>query len=377
MSAAAALLTPVNVSAPGATPLPTGEAIDLVVNVESAFQMLVAEFGAGPAPDAELGALTLDSSGAVDADREQKTDQATDSDDQTLIDMMTTLCAWQPPLLPAQGADTAVGADAGNADDAGATATPESGTGAAAITAIVADAPGSGSWLPQAELPVVADADAPAAIANANGTDAMLAAARSSVSRQPQQAAPDPQLAEMVTAVVAETTPVARQKSTTSGVEALLSQVDAATSGTLLRMPVVSSSATRTVAVPVHDARWPEAVATQIRWAVADGVQSATLKLVPEHLGPVELHIELKDNQVNVNFGASQADTRQALQEALPRLREVLAGAGITLGQANVQQQSGRASQSATHNPRLQRDDAAESVATHTRMALGLVDLYA
>jgi flagellar hook-length control protein FliK len=153
--------------------------------------------------------------------------------------------------------------------------------------------------------------------------------------------------------------------------------VDAAGGGNLLRMPVVSSAVTRTVAVPVHDPRWPEAVATQVRWAVADGVQSATLKMVPEHLGPVELHIELKDNQVNVNFGATQADTRLALQDALPRLREVLAGAGITLGQANVQQQSGRASQFAAPGARQQRDEAVEGVVTQARLALGLVDLYA
>jgi flagellar hook-length control protein FliK len=207
--------------------------------------------------------------------------------------------------------------------------------------------------------------------------DAALASLPGAAPVPAHPAAMDPELNELVAAVSGGANPLTRPRAAAAAVESLLSPVDAVSGSNLLRMPVISSSIARTVAVPVHDPRWAEAVATQVRWAVADGVQSATLKMVPEHLGPVELHIELKDNQVNVSFGASQAETRQALQDSLPRLREVLAGAGIALGQANVQQQSGRASHTAAAGARLPRDEAVEGVVSHARVALGLIDLYA
>jgi flagellar hook-length control protein FliK len=138
-----------------------------------------------------------------------------------------------------------------------------------------------------------------------------------------------------------------------------------------------TSDIARTVAVPVHDARWPEAVAAQVRWALADGVQSATLKLVPEHLGPLEVRIELKDNQINLNFGATQAETRQALEDSLPRLREALAGAGLALGQASVRQDSRPASHpSDGPRPAVREPDADEAISS-ARILLGLVDEYA
>jgi flagellar hook-length control protein FliK len=138
-----------------------------------------------------------------------------------------------------------------------------------------------------------------------------------------------------------------------------------------------TSDIARTVAVPVHDAHWPEAVAAQVRWALADGVQSATLKLVPEHLGPLEVRIELKDNQINLNFGANQAETRQALEDSLPRLREVLAGAGLALGQASVQQDSRPASHSSGGSRPAVRELGADQPVSSARILLGLVDEYA
>lgn len=135
--------------------------------------------------------------------------------------------------------------------------------------------------------------------------------------------------------------------------------------------------AQRVIDVPVRHANWPEAVAAQVRWAASEQVQSATLKLTPEHLGPLEMRVEVRDNQINVNFGAAQAETRQALEQALPRLRDIMAGAGLSLGQASVQQEAGRASQFAAGHGHTAREEAADEAVATTRLALGLVDTYA
>jgi flagellar hook-length control protein FliK len=133
----------------------------------------------------------------------------------------------------------------------------------------------------------------------------------------------------------------------------------------------------RTVSVPVHDARWSAAVANEVRWCAQAGVQSATLKLVPDNLGPIELHVDMQDNKVNVSFAANQLDTRTALEQSIPRLRELLAGSGLTLGQANVQQETRRDSQFAAVTPRVAAGDHSDAEVHTARIAIGLIDEYA
>jgi flagellar hook-length control protein FliK len=60
------------------------------------------------------------------------------------------------------------------------------------------------------------------------------------------------------------------------------------------------------------------------------------LRLSPEHLGPLEVRIAVQNDQVSVWFGAAHADTRNALENALPRLRELFAAQGMSLTDAGV-----------------------------------------
>jgi flagellar hook-length control protein FliK len=134
-----------------------------------------------------------------------------------------------------------------------------------------------------------------------------------------------------------------------------------------------------TISVPVANGDWPHAVAAQVHWFVNNDIQSATLRLSPEHLGPVEVRIDVHDSQVNVTFSAAHAETRAALEQTVPRLREILAGGGLTLGQANVQQDPRPGSQPAATpaRPAFTAAQAVEPVAVATSQGLGLVDEYA
>ena len=145
--------------------------------------------------------------------------------------------------------------------------------------------------------------------------------------------------------------------------------------GSATQAPSVEAS----ISVPVANGGWPHAVAAQVHWFVSNDIQSATLRLSPEHLGPVEVRIDVHDSQVNVNFSAAHADTRAALEQTVPRLREIFAGSGLTLGQANVQQDPRPGSQSSATpgRPAFTAAQAAEPVAVATAQGLGLVDEYA
>jgi flagellar hook-length control protein FliK len=138
-----------------------------------------------------------------------------------------------------------------------------------------------------------------------------------------------------------------------------------------------SSPVERTINVPVQHPAWTEAVSGQIRWFAEQGVQRATLHLTPEHLGPVEVSLRLDKGQLDVNFSAASPETRVALEQSLPQLRDMLGGAGLSLGQAQVQQQMRQGSQNTFQPDRLAADrDVGESLA-RVPLRLGLVDEYA
>ena len=93
---------------------------------------------------------------------------------------------------------------------------------------------------------------------------------------------------------------------------------------------------------PVGTAAWRQELANTVNLMIDRGEQSATLRLSPEHLGPLEVRIAIREGETSLWFGAAHADTRHALEQALPRLREQFASAGLSLGQSSVSQGSPR-----------------------------------
>jgi len=73
-----------------------------------------------------------------------------------------------------------------------------------------------------------------------------------------------------------------------------------------------------------------------------DGVQSARLKLHPENLGPLDVRIQIEEDGARVWFAAQHGQTREALEAAIPRLRELFADQGLQLVRADVTSGDGR-----------------------------------
>lgn len=99
------------------------------------------------------------------------------------------------------------------------------------------------------------------------------------------------------------------------------------------------------VATPVHSPNWSAEVGQRVVWMAKNDVQEAQLSVNPPHLGPIEITLSLKDDNATAHFSSPHAEIRAALEEALPRLREMLAGAGVQLGQSDVGAQSQQAFQ--------------------------------
>jgi flagellar hook-length control protein FliK len=143
--------------------------------------------------------------------------------------------------------------------------------------------------------------------------------------------------------------------------------------------PHAHSAATHTVHSPVGSSAWADEVGTRVVMMTESGNHTASLKLSPEHLGPLEINITVRDDKASVWFGAAHADTRAAIETALPRLREMFESQGLSLADAGVFREPPR-EQPAVKNDSMsagQGDAAEEVTSVSTRARLGLVDAYA
>lgn len=139
-----------------------------------------------------------------------------------------------------------------------------------------------------------------------------------------------------------------------------------------------------TVESPVASPAWAPEVGQKIAWMSVSNHHVAELHLNPPNLGPLEVKLSVHNNQATVQFISHQHEVRAALESAMPRLREMLMGNGIALGNATVD--SGAFQQSAfsqQDNPRRQSAFLHEplqqmaSPALRVSRLLGKVDTFA
>jgi flagellar hook-length control protein FliK len=81
---------------------------------------------------------------------------------------------------------------------------------------------------------------------------------------------------------------------------------------------------------------WDNQVSQKVVWMVGGADQTASLTLNPPDLGPVQVVLNVNNDQATVAFHSATPEVREALENAMPRLRDMLSDAGVTLGEASV-----------------------------------------
>lgn len=161
----------------------------------------------------------------------------------------------------------------------------------------------------------------------------------------------------------------------------------------LNQQAAVSGQAVERLTPPVGSQGWDQAVGQKVVWMAAGGIQSASLTLNPPDLGPLQVVLHVNNDQADATFVTAQPEVKQALEAAMPKLREMMDAAGIQLGQATVNtgmpnQQQGANQQQAANGGSASRlgvsgDDSAELHVSTVPMrpksngGLGLVDTFA
>jgi flagellar hook-length control protein FliK len=98
---------------------------------------------------------------------------------------------------------------------------------------------------------------------------------------------------------------------------------------------------------PLNQASWDQTFAERIQWLVSHKLQGAQIKLNPAHLGPMEVRIQVQNDQASIHFTSAHAVVRDTLEAALPRLRDMLDGSGVELVDVDVSGESSAEQRSA------------------------------
>lgn len=160
-----------------------------------------------------------------------------------------------------------------------------------------------------------------------------------------------------------------------------------------IRTPIHANDPVR-METPVGAEGWDTEIGDKLVWMVGRQEQRADLVLNPPQLGRVEISLTLNGDQTSAAFVSANPAVREALEAALPRLREMFADAGLSLGQAQVGADSGnnaanqspgnqenRENSSRYSNPRDGTNDVNMQRLTGSgqwlRQGRGLVDVFA
>lgn len=111
------------------------------------------------------------------------------------------------------------------------------------------------------------------------------------------------------------------------------------------------------LATPLQHPRWANDFGQQFLTLTRSGANMpriAELRLDPPDLGPLHISILVSDNVAHAHFVSSHAAVRHAVESALPGLQQLLAQAGISLGQTSVNDQSS-SQHMFEHSPTMRR----------------------
>ncbi|MEM1187742.1 MAG: flagellar hook-length control protein FliK [Pseudomonadota bacterium] len=99
------------------------------------------------------------------------------------------------------------------------------------------------------------------------------------------------------------------------------------------RMPEFSLSR------PPEDPEFAGELTTRMKVLVRDGVREARINLHPAELGRLQVTVSTEGDQARISFMAETSAARDAIEQSLPRLRDMLEQNGLQLAQSDVGQQ--------------------------------------
>ena len=141
------------------------------------------------------------------------------------------------------------------------------------------------------------------------------------------------------------------------------------------------------VSEPFNSSGWSKAMNKQIVWMANQNIKAAEIRLNPANLGPVEVRLEINDDQINVALSSRHAAVREAMEMTMPKLREMLENDGLNLSDSNISHQSfaeQRQQQAENqdtgklghHLPHVEQESVTDNVVMQEMTSTSMVDYF-
>lgn len=127
------------------------------------------------------------------------------------------------------------------------------------------------------------------------------------------------------------------------------SQTNPSSTHTISMMPTVSTTQAATMNAPVAQPTmhlnsqlgseaWQQQLSQHMLFFSRQGVSQAQIRLHPEELGSLNVHLRIEDNQAVLHFASPHSHVRAVMESMMPVLRNALQESGIHLAQSSVGQ---------------------------------------
>lgn len=111
---------------------------------------------------------------------------------------------------------------------------------------------------------------------------------------------------------------------------------------TLIASPASAASTLQSALqqpIDLHAKQASTMVGERIMMMIAQGKQEVTIRLDPAELGSMHIKLQVQQDQVQVTIQTQVGQSRDIIEQNLPRLREQFAQQGLNLSEASVEQQ--------------------------------------
>jgi|GEM_PF-6580703 len=145
----------------------------------------------------------------------------------------------------------------------------------------------------------------------------------------------------------------------------------------------------RTITTPFNQqAAWRDSLNEQILMMSNQRISQASIAVDPPELGPVQIQLQIQSDTATIHFATHHPQVRDAIEQSMPKLRDMLGEQGVDLLDATVTDERAAREDTRSHdeNPRVPTDTEAHNdelfpvfpdhkLANHR--PTGLVDFYA
>ena len=117
----------------------------------------------------------------------------------------------------------------------------------------------------------------------------------------------------------------------------------------------------------LYQSGWNEAFNQRVIFMTHNNINSASISINPEHLGPIQVQLQMDANQqTSIHFIANNPEVRQIITESIQQLGELLDQSGIQLGQTSVGSQNRNQKGKEQNTPHQSLNDMNQTIDTDT-----------